>query len=339
MAARTLPMIDGIRPWLRRRPLNAKNLAALGADRLAELLMEVSTGDAAMKRRLRLELAGTQSPLAVAREVRKRLATIGRSRSFVDWQKRKALVQDLETQRRAIVDHVAPADPTEALDLMWRFMGLANSVHDRCEDGGGAVSGVFTAAGRDLGIIAATARTSPEKLAQEIFRTRHEDKYRLCDGLIEAMAPSLGKPGLERLRSLFEELAEASIPEPAAKDRRLVAWSTAGPVYAHSFEAWHRQAVARTALKELPTRWAMWTDTSPSSAMTNRRQPPPPPKSPAGSWPRTARTTRGPPSTDSMLIRHCGQLSSGKKSVPPSSIDSDDRTKPSRFAGDAMNAP
>jgi hypothetical protein len=39
--------------------LNARNLEALGAKRLAELLIDLSTGDAAAKRRLRLELAGT----------------------------------------------------------------------------------------------------------------------------------------------------------------------------------------------------------------------------------------------------------------------------------------
>ena len=39
--------------------LNAKNLEALGTRRLAELLIEISTGSAAHKRRLRLELAGS----------------------------------------------------------------------------------------------------------------------------------------------------------------------------------------------------------------------------------------------------------------------------------------
>src|SRR2546423_11668977 len=92
------------------KTLNAKNLTALGAARLAELLIEVSIGNAAGKRRLRLELAGAQSPREVAKEVRKRLTTIARSQSFVDWQNRKALVGDLETQRRAIVDHVAKSD-------------------------------------------------------------------------------------------------------------------------------------------------------------------------------------------------------------------------------------
>ena len=68
------------------KTLNAKNLEALGAARLAELLLEISTGNAAAKRRLRLELVGAESPREVAKEIRKRLTTIARSRSFVDWQ-------------------------------------------------------------------------------------------------------------------------------------------------------------------------------------------------------------------------------------------------------------
>jgi hypothetical protein len=44
------------------KTLNAKNLAALGAKRLADLLLEVTAGDAAAKRRLRLELAKQKLP-------------------------------------------------------------------------------------------------------------------------------------------------------------------------------------------------------------------------------------------------------------------------------------
>jgi hypothetical protein len=66
--------------------LNAKNLEPLGAERLAELLIEISFGNTAAKRRLRLELAGAHSPAELAKEVRKRLFAIGRSRSFLDWQ-------------------------------------------------------------------------------------------------------------------------------------------------------------------------------------------------------------------------------------------------------------
>ena len=69
-----------------KKTLNAKDLEALGAERLAELLVEVSAGNAGVKRRIPLELAGMQSPDQAAKEICKRLTTIARSRSFVDWQ-------------------------------------------------------------------------------------------------------------------------------------------------------------------------------------------------------------------------------------------------------------
>ncbi|MBV9775610.1 MAG: hypothetical protein JO143_01030, partial [Acetobacteraceae bacterium] len=114
-----------------KKTLNATNLEALGAERLAALLMEVSQGDAAIKRRLRLELVSTESPAELGKEIRKRLAAIARSRAFVDWRNRKGLVDDLEAQRRAIVDTVAPRFPGEALELVWRFLELARSVFER----------------------------------------------------------------------------------------------------------------------------------------------------------------------------------------------------------------
>ena len=53
----------------KKTTLNAKNLEALGAERLAELLIEISTGSAAHKRRLRLELAGEHELNSVATSV------------------------------------------------------------------------------------------------------------------------------------------------------------------------------------------------------------------------------------------------------------------------------
>jgi len=68
-----------------KKTLTAKNLEALGAERLAELLIEIGDASPAVKRRLRLELAGAQSPADVAHEIRKRLSAIARSQSFVDF--------------------------------------------------------------------------------------------------------------------------------------------------------------------------------------------------------------------------------------------------------------
>ena len=134
--------------------LNTKNLEPLGAARLAELLIEISTGSAVAKRRLRLELAGAQSPKEAGREVAKRLTSIARARSFVNWQNRKALITDLQSQLRAISEQIAPADPTEALALAWRFMQVATPLLERCDDSSGIVIGVFHDACALLGEIA-----------------------------------------------------------------------------------------------------------------------------------------------------------------------------------------
>lgn len=182
-----------------RTALNAKNLEALGAERLAELLIEISAGNAAAKRRLRLELAAAQSPAELAKEVRKRLATIARSRSLVDRQGIRSLADDLEAQHHAIVETVAKGDPAEALDLLWRFMALAASVFDRCDDSNGIVSRVFHDACNAIGDVAAVVKSAPTTLADRTFDALIANDYGQFDGLIAVLAPPLAPAGLEHL--------------------------------------------------------------------------------------------------------------------------------------------
>ena len=137
-----------------RTALNARNLEVLGAARLAAILMELSAGDGAAQRWLRLELAGAQGAGEVAREVRRRLGQVARARGFVDWRRKRALIDDLDAQRRAVTEKIATEDPAEALDLLWRFPALAGSVHERCDEGEGLVGALFREALADLGEVA-----------------------------------------------------------------------------------------------------------------------------------------------------------------------------------------
>ena len=50
----------------------------------------------------------------------------------MNWQNRKALVTDLESQLCAIKVQIAPADQTEGLALVWRFMQFATPLFERC---------------------------------------------------------------------------------------------------------------------------------------------------------------------------------------------------------------
>ena len=126
-----------------KKTLNKANLANLGADRLADLLIEVSAGSADMKRRLRLELSHNLGPTELSADIRKRLVSIRRSKTYVGWRRRKALIKDLNTQANMVIGKIAPAAPTEAFELLWQFLELAPSVYNRVDDSKGDVGQVF----------------------------------------------------------------------------------------------------------------------------------------------------------------------------------------------------
>jgi hypothetical protein len=231
--------------------LNAKNLETLGAERLAELLIEISTGSAVAKRRLRLELAGAQSPKEAGREVAKRLTSIARARSFVNWQNRKPLVTDLESQLRAIREQIAPADPTEALALTWRFMQIATPLFERCDDSSGIVIGVFHDACVLLGEIALAAGPPPEALADAAVEALRDNGYGQYDGLIGVLTPALGAEGLAHLKARIEALAATPVPVPPKGEWQAVGYGSGGATYAHQMEERARQSLVRMALKDI----------------------------------------------------------------------------------------
>ncbi len=231
--------------------LNAKNLEALGTERLAQLLIDISTGDAAAKRKLRLALAGAEGPKEAAREIAKRLTSIARARTVVNWRSRKRLVKDLETQRHAIMDQIAPRDPDEALDLLWRFLGLANSVFERCDDSSGTVIGIFHQSCADLGEVAKAAGPQPEPLARQVFDALQDNGFGQYDGLIAIIAPALGADGVAHLKALVEALGRTPVPVPPKSAWHAVGWANGGARYAHQMDEHARQSTVEMALKDI----------------------------------------------------------------------------------------
>ena len=181
--------------------LNTKNLAALGAERLADLLLDITKGNADAKRQLRLELASEAGSGDVAREIRKRLSSIARSRSFIDWQGRNAFAADLDMQRRAIVSQVGPVDPAGAFDLIWRFVALANGVYERCDDSTGKVQSIFYEACEGLIDMAEVAAPDPLVLADQLLEALADDDYGHYPTLISGLASVLGSEGLQHLKA------------------------------------------------------------------------------------------------------------------------------------------
>lgn len=194
-----------------KKTLNKANLEALGAAQLAALLIEVSTGSAEIKRRLRLELSHNLGATELARDVRKRLVSLRKSTGFVGWRKRKALIKDLNTQVTMIVEKIAPEDPTTAFDLLWQFIEIAPSTYERVDDSRGDVGDVFRAAIEQFEDLATRAMVDPTALADRIWIVLQDNGYGAWDGIISLMAPALGTAGLARLKANVQAYAAAPL--------------------------------------------------------------------------------------------------------------------------------
>lgn len=229
--------------------LTAQHLEMLGARRLAELLLDITTNDASAKRRLRLELTALTSPKAIAPEISKRLGQIARARSFLDAQKVNELATDLDAQRRAIVERVAALDPTEALDLMWRLVEMADAVLQRCDDSNGRLDKLFSIAHRDLGKLAEAAKPDPIALAERALSMLERHHFSSYENLIETISSSLGSTGLEHLRQKLVELSKQPVPRLAEEDREVIGWGSDGPIYLDRVLASGRESMIRGNLR------------------------------------------------------------------------------------------
>jgi len=119
----------------------------------------------------RLALAAAEGASGKPRqEVRKRLAAIARSSTYVDSRKRKALICELEAQRQPFPERSPRRDPAKASRCWWRFLELGDGVDcdrllptARRRDRGVPASG-----GRGWGQIASAAKLETRRLAEQV---------------------------------------------------------------------------------------------------------------------------------------------------------------------------
>jgi hypothetical protein len=91
--------------------LNVENLESLGANRLAQLLLEVCNSDPISKRKLRYELIARSGSTEIVKEIRRRIATIARSSSVIEWEDCRSIAEDLLILKNTIVKAIAKDDP------------------------------------------------------------------------------------------------------------------------------------------------------------------------------------------------------------------------------------
>lgn len=191
------------------RGLKSENLVALGAKKLAQIITAQAKLDPVFARTVRMALAAKEDASALAHEIDKRLKTIRRSKSFLEWDKVRPLVRELDQLRQTIVGPLADQSPALAVEQMRLFLSLAPSVYERSDDSSGKLGGIFRQGGEDLGALWVRAgNRKPEELAGEVLSLITADGYGIFDELPDAASPALGQEGRAALRRIVLEKQE-----------------------------------------------------------------------------------------------------------------------------------
>jgi hypothetical protein len=156
----------------RKSSLSTEALAALGAEKLAQLLLNEAERNAPFRKIVKAALAGTKGPEAIAKLIDRRLAALEKARSFIDWQKERAFREDLAATVRTIVDELGAASPAMAIERLLRFIATHESVFERVDDSGGRIQSVY--------------RSAMDGVAQLTAKMAEED-LRLMPGRLQAM--------------------------------------------------------------------------------------------------------------------------------------------------------
>lgn len=191
----------------RKGVLTADGLTALGAERLAALVLEAAERDPAFKRVAKAAMASADGPKAVAAIVDRRLAALERARGFVDWDKVRPLASDLGAMVAIVDGQLAPLDPAAAADRLVRFLLGAEAVFERVDDSGGHVQEVYGSdAMRALEAVAAKlAAPDTARLAERLARSMADDGYGLVERALLVLIARLDEKGLAALDGQLAE--------------------------------------------------------------------------------------------------------------------------------------
>jgi len=134
-----------------QKKVTAENLAGLGVERLAEILVEVAETRTDLKRRLRMELAAGLGATHLVPEIDKRLGALETSRGQVTWRQKPAFLRDLDALRGLIAQRLGSQEPDAALDRLWRFLATYDATSRRLRERDEAFEAIYAQAASDLG--------------------------------------------------------------------------------------------------------------------------------------------------------------------------------------------
>ena len=118
--------------------LKPDRLLALGAERLTELLMELTDRDVAIEKRLVMLTATNSEAL---KKVRAQISGLKRTKRFYDWRSIGKLREKIELAIRGLGQ--LEIEPAKGFELVCGFYETDNAVYGNCDDSSGTIADLY----------------------------------------------------------------------------------------------------------------------------------------------------------------------------------------------------
>ncbi|MBB4199937.1 hypothetical protein CCR94_10790 [Rhodoblastus sphagnicola] len=201
--------------------LTLENLVALGAEKLAQLILDEARTNAPFRKKANAALAGAKGPEAVAALIDRRLSALEKGRAMVAWEKEKDFAADLAATVETIVKELAQADAALALERLLRFIDSHAKVFERIDDSSGRIQDVYWRAAKAAPELAQKLTENERAgLAKRLTKSLDLDTHGLGAEIAIAIAPLLPAPALA---AWDRELAKAGAEDRFVRVRQAVA--------------------------------------------------------------------------------------------------------------------
>jgi hypothetical protein len=181
----------------RKAALSLDGLVALGAEKLAELILEEVEDNLAFAKRIKAALAGAQGIDAIASLIDRRLAALERARAMVDREKERAFAADLDATVDAIAGELGPRSPFQAVQRLLRFLDTHAHVFERIDDSGGRIQAVYWQASEAVpDLVQKLPLDERDWLPDRLLASLAKDTHGLARDVSIAVAPLLPAPVL-----------------------------------------------------------------------------------------------------------------------------------------------
>ena len=205
-------------PMARKPALTTEKLKDLGADKLAQLVLDEAERNAGFRRQVKAALAGKSGPEAIAKLIDRRLSGLARAKSFIEWDKARAFADDLRSLTDTITSELGPAAPALAIDRLLRFIATHELVFERVDDSSGRVQDVYYQAIHATGDSAASLPVpEADALPEKIMTALGESTHGYLADVTEAVAPHLPQDSLARWDADLKEAIAERQSEDAAR--------------------------------------------------------------------------------------------------------------------------